>query len=281
MPIYCIVLAEAALAVILYRVLGLRFAEPLLLVPPLWTLALLPCSWLLRRIGHSRVAGGGEALALVYSQGLAGWALLFPLAALSLPLADGLLARADAALGFDYATVYRLGVLIGLKPLGTIYNSFLYQPALVVALLFFIDDQRRMWRFVVASALALLITCLVFPFFPAAGSHVQYGLPHYSASVLPFGDVITGLRERGWHTVELKMLAGLVSFPSYHVAAAAIFVWAAWPVWWARWPLLLLNVAMTFAAIVIGEHYLVDIFGGLAVAVLATKLSRSDVCFDR
>jgi len=75
------------------------------------------------------------------------------------------------------------------------------------------------------------------------------------------------VREGTLRAVPLGDLRGVISFPSYHTAAAVLAIWAVWPVRFARWPMLILNVLMVASAPVEGAHYLVDIIGGALVGV--------------
>ena len=69
------------------------------------------------------------------------------------------------------------------------------------------------------------------------------------------------------------MLVGYVTFPSFHAAAACLFAWSAWQVRWLRWPGFALNLLMAISTIPAGGHYLVDVFGGVAVALAAVWLA--------
>ena len=73
------------------------------------------------------------------------------------------------------------------------------------------------------------------------------------------------LRHGEIRTISPDYFKGYITFPSFHAAAAAIFVWAGWHTR-LRWFLLVLNVAMAFTAMSVGAHYMVDIIGGVALA---------------
>ena len=68
------------------------------------------------------------------------------------------------------------------------------------------------------------------------------------------------------HTVDLGLLRGLVSVPSFHTAAAILYIVVAWPMARLRWPVLVVNLCMLLATPVEGTHYLMDMLGGAAVA---------------
>ena len=205
--------------------------------------------WGLRRIGRPNLGSAMEMLGLFYIQGLAAFFLIAPLASISGPLADPSLAQADQFLGFDWMAYAHLTEPLNL-PLLVAYKSFAWQPAFVALAVFLLGQSNRGWRLVTAAVLALLITSLVFP--PRASTSASALLALKSGSRLLDNSVFTAL----------------IAFPSYHAAAAALYVWGCWKTPF-RWPVLALNVVMLAGAITIGGHYLIDIIGGLVVAAIA------------
>jgi membrane-associated phospholipid phosphatase len=77
------------------------------------------------------------------------------------------------------------------------------------------------------------------------------------------------IRDGSLRVLDLPELGGIVTFPSFHAAAAAIYVWALWPVRFARWLGLLSNSAMLVATPIGGGHFLADVIAGIAVVVLS------------
>ena len=279
---YIVLLIGAAMAggfVVFQRY---RFSAPMLTLPPLWGLLLLSAGPLARRIGHSRIGGCCEATALIYCQGIAICAALPMLAAYSLPFADETLVKLDRAIGFDW-----LSFAMWLKDKATIltvmrafYISFVWQPALVLILLFAFRHDDRAWRFVNAAAVALLLTVLIFPFLPARGGFEYFGItkamyPNLDARTpWEFGDAIARMKS-GTRLITPELMVGYVSFPSYHSASAALFSWAVWPLRRIRWMFVLLNVGMGASALIIGAHYLVDVIAGVAVGFGAIPIATA------
>jgi hypothetical protein len=73
---------------------------------------------------------------------------------------------------------------------------------------------------------------------PAASSHIEP--PACLDHVRDFAPV----REGALRHLNLFALAGIVTFPSFHAASAALYAWALWPVRWMRPLALLANGAM-------------------------------------
>jgi membrane-associated phospholipid phosphatase len=262
---YALLAAEFVVGFFLVAVLGFTVA------PVVWTAAygwppMLAGALMMRRLGWTRVATAVECFGLTYAMAWGSFLVLIPLAAISAPFADPALHWADQAIAFDflgYARMMRPYVHI----LGHSYQSYHWQPLLIIGVLAWTGRTERCWAFVTSGAVALAITMAIFPFFPAEGPFVYYGLKEYGPVVAPwqFGPVLQALKDGARH-IDYSLMTGLVSLPSYHAAAACIFVWATWPTV-LRWVLVPLNTLLLLGTIVIGSHYLVDVIAGVAVAI--------------
>jgi membrane-associated phospholipid phosphatase len=85
---------------------------------------------------------------------------------------------------------------------------------------------------------------------------------------------LLALRGGGPLSFDLSQLQGLISFPSYHTVLAVLLTYA------HRRSLLLIPIAlvngiMLFSIPTVGQHYLVDIIAGAAVAVLAISATAA------
>ena len=79
--------------------------------------------------------------------------------------------------------------------------------------------------------------------------------PHLS---LPFGQI-----------------TGIISFPSYHAAAAVLlgYAFAELPRWVAC-AAFVLEIALVISAVLVGGHYLVDVLAGIIIAVASLTVVR-------
>jgi membrane-associated phospholipid phosphatase len=151
--------------------------------------------------------------------------------------------------------------------------------------LFVVGRAERAWATILAANFALLLTLIIYPFLPAEGTFIHYGIspqqyPNMTAKVAwSFGPAIHAIRDQGARFITRELMVPFISFPSYHAVAASLLAWAAWPIRTLRWPFLLLNIAMAGSALIIGAHYLVDLIAGAAVgiiaAIAATRLLKS------
>lgn len=207
----------------------------------------------------------------------------YPIAADNHGFADARLEAIDRTLQFDWMAWYDVVAAHPiLQYLGrTVYQSIFVTPALVLGY-FAWDGRRAEARLFIASFwLAAILTLVLFSLMPAQGplAFLERGrIPYMPVSALYQAELIPQLRDHALRHVDPGSLHGLVCAPSFHAASAVLYMAAAW---WARplrWPLIALNTAMLLATPVEGTHYLIDIIGGIAVALVAlggaTMLAR-------
>ncbi|MCJ2036219.1 phosphatase PAP2 family protein [Methylobacterium sp. J-068] len=299
--------APAALprSIIPLRRLSASLAAP---HPGLWGLALaialLDAAWL-ARLGIALVPEG-FALAAGLVVALLGLALLFgpvksepslramalasaaliaitlPIAVLhyltatwALPLADARLARAEAALGFDWtAHIGFLEAHPGLaRWLALAYHTSGPQVGLTVIVLGAARRLGRLWAFVQMFGLLLLAVVAVAALVPAAGPYAHYGVTAFpKGSIETLGalwhlDALAQLRAGTLRSLALGDIRGLVTFPSFHVCLAALTAWALAPIPFLGPVVIALNAVILVATLGAGGHYLPDLLAGVALSV--------------
>jgi membrane-associated phospholipid phosphatase len=154
-----------------------------------------------------------------------------------------------------------------------IYHSFVWQPALVTISLSVAGMQGRAWKFANAATISLCLASFIGPLFPADTAVVYYHIPDWPSlkSAWKASEVIHAIRD-GHRLIDRSMIAGLLTFPSYHACCAILFSWALYPLKILRWPVLVLNTAMFYLTVVIGGHYVVDLFGGALLAFVSIRI---------
>jgi membrane-associated phospholipid phosphatase len=181
-------------------------------------------------------------------------------ATIGFPLLDARLAQLDAMLGFDWDTAARW---VSERPLIDLvlqiaYNTMPFQAGVVLL----IGSIRRpgernsefMWLFMVS----MLITCAIFAFTPALGKIGHMGTRYV--------EMLTELRSGGWLVMDYEHPEGIVTFPSFHTTVAIILTYLVRRERWALAIFAPLNILMILSTPTVGGHYLVDVFGGAAVA---------------
>jgi membrane-associated phospholipid phosphatase len=204
----------------------------------------------------------------------------YPLAAETTGYSDAYLSRADRIFGFDWLAWYQcVAAHPALQVAGrAAYQSIYVTPAILLAYFAWTGRKPQARIFIASFWIAALLTLLLFLAVPAKGplAVLWHGrIPYWPVSALYQAHLIPQLRTHALRLVDLQSVQGVVCAPSFHAAAAVLFIAAAWPVRILRWPLLAVNALMILATPVEGTHYLTDILVGMAVALVATAAARS------
>lgn len=229
-------------------------------------------------LGHARVgralADGAAYIVLFAILCLVGALATYPLAALSRGYADAVFQRIDLWLRFDWIAWYEMvAAHRSLQLAGrAAYASIYLTPALILGHFAWTGDRASASRFLLAFWLAIMITLALYPAMPAAGPFATLwtgSIPYMPSSALCQPELIASLRQMPKHLIDPFSLCGLVSAPSFHTAAAIVYILAAWPLGRLRWPVMVVNVAMILSTPVEGTHYLIDLILGAGVALFA------------
>jgi membrane-associated phospholipid phosphatase len=208
---------------------------------------------------------------LTYVTGVANW-----------PLQDHALLAIDRAMGMDPELIARYvndhdwlsGLL--LRAYGLIKLMLLAVPVALTLTIRWV----RLQVFVFAFSIALIITVAISTFVPAIGTWYGLGIAPAQFAALDSSlytaqlrDILA-LRDGSLHYLEMFKLTGIVSFPSFHAASAVLYMWALWPVRFVGPLAAALNVLMIASTPVIGAHYMIDVFGGVALAAISILLGK-------
>lgn len=202
----------------------------------------------------------------------------YPDAAASSGMVDPLLQRGDELLHFDWVRLYRFVAdhrvlqVIGICAYQSIYLS----PVVVLGYLAWAGRCAEAYRFLLSFWTAAVITLILFRWLPAAGpfAYLWHGpIPYMPQSALYQARLIPELQNHAMLAVDLDELHGLVSAPSFHAASAMLYILFARRIPWVGAPLVALNLLMLAATPIEGTHYLVDVVGGIMVALIAFGLT--------
>lgn len=192
--------------------------------------------------------------------------LMYACGALNRPLIDDALMRFDAACGVHLPSIVEWAAA---RPhlqrgLQWAYNSLLLQTPLVIIVLGFAGDARRLSRFVRQFMLATLVCAAVFAVAPAAGPFAAYGYAP-NATQARYLAHLYELREGARTLVTWRGAEGLITFPSFHTTWALLLAWAfrGRPAWFI--PGAVVNAAVIAATLTTGWHYFADVAGGIVL----------------
>lgn len=210
------------------------------------------------------------------------------IAAGHVPLADAKLAHADRLI-FPFVSWPDLVLELAhqdswaLAIANFAYSSMGWQVLLIVVLGSLTGDREACDRFFARWITALSLTMLIHAFWPAGGAFQYYSIPHAAVPAIHSNvgwqqpQIIHDLRAGTIKSVDWSTLEGLISFPSFHAAAAVILarsyrIYAA-----LKWPAAVLNFLMILAAVPCGGHYFVDIVAGVFVAIVTLLVQRDNL----
>lgn len=160
---------------------------------------------------------------------------------------------------------------------GIVYTSHFLVPWLVAAV--FYAYSRPIWAKYMRRVLVLsylgLTTYILLPAAPPwfAAEVGAIDVPVGRVAGFGFGIVPLDVSTR-WLEAQGNPVAAM---PSLHAGFAFLVAIALWPLasrWWLRIPLVLYPLAMAFALVYGGEHYVVDVLAGWACVGLAIVLCR-------
>ena len=227
--------------------------------------------------GRPRLAAASAAFLQMTLFTIGGVVLAYLLAARGGPLWDARLAAADVRLGFNWPAVFRAADAApgALWAGGIAYESLTAQMVVCIVAL---SATRRFEALRIAVAAAImsgLVTILISGAMPAIGNLFDpAAYRHLSPSIAwRERDLIRGLRDGTARVVDLGLLKGIVSFPSYHAALPVILAWAQRDVAWLRIVTPIWAGVTILATPLFGGHYGVDVLAGLVLAVAAMAIA--------
>ncbi|WP_024507169.1 phosphatase PAP2 family protein [Bradyrhizobium sp. ARR65] len=213
---------------------------------------------------------------------LFGTPLSYVTASADLPLQDGNLAHLDQLLGLDWTAYYRFIVdRPALLPYAVFFYAMIGWLGLGVPLLLGLTKNHvRLHQFTMACILTVCVTALISALLPAIGTYQEYRVPAETPNFRATGyliqfDRLPLVRDGSLRLLNVSQLGGIITFPSFHAAAAILAVWACWGVWWIRPLALITNAGMLLATPLVGGHYFVDVIAGSALAVLGIAAAKS------
>jgi hypothetical protein len=201
------------------------------------------------------------------------------------PLQDAFLARADLALGLNWPDfAYWLDQHLSIQRLFHFaYHTISFQIALPLVVLAFARRLEDLRAYLLAFAVAFIVTIFVSALMPAAGPIVF--VDRASFAILKFTgatplDHLARLRDAG-PLVFTDPPGGIATFPSFHATVAVLT-----PLTLRRHhrifiPLLVLDAFMLGGTVTEGAHYYVDVLAGAGMAFSAHALAKRIAAAER
>ena len=211
------------------------------------------------------------------------WALLHALivpilvrvaARLRMPLQDSFFGNADRHLGVSvpaivaWASRHWLGGAINRS-----YGWVVIMLPVAVLLPVLVGKSKYAKQLLVQNLISFAIGLPLFALLPAIGPwryyHVLPTQSQLDSCELPLLALrLPGTYVLGWQD------AGIVCFPSFHVAWAIFFAVTLWGFRSLRIPVALISGMVIISTMTTGWHYFVDVLGGIVLAIVSIVLAR-------
>ena len=199
--------------------------------------------------------------------------------ALGRPFVDAWLDGADRWLGIDVAqiTAWTAQYPSLVSVLNVAYASLAPQLLVPLIVLPVARNSAALWEYVWHLHVSLIGALICLALWPTVYVFTYRGFePLVSPAIIE--ECMTqlwALRNGSFHTVTLQDMQGLISFPSFHTAAAMAVTWSLrHQPRWVWMPIALLNVGLVSATVLLGLHYVTDLIGTAALLALSLLMYR-------
>ena len=146
------------------------------------------------------------------------------------------------------------------------YGIYFFVPT-VFAFFVWKKSPKNYWKYTVAFGVLTYAALVTFLFYPVAPPWLD--VPHVTRILTGSVDVNLGLPV---YKTLFDFLGGnlYAAFPSMHSALPWLVFLYAFKIWkWKSLPVLVIPVGTWFSAVYLGEHYFVDVLGGIVYATIA------------
>ena len=186
---------------------------------------------------------------------------------------DPWLVRLDQGMGFDQLQwlqfTYRYHFLPRLLFRCYVFlnNQIMLMPLCLAAL----GWVRALRVFYMTFLTSLAIGALVYYFFPSTAPASMFSSPYFMDAqmntFIKFYELHHGLPNT-------SLQGGMIAFPSFHVVWSVLCVYACKEKAYLWVPMGVLNVLIIASTVMLGWHYLIDVIGGVVLALLSILMAE-------
>jgi membrane-associated phospholipid phosphatase len=184
------------------------------------------------------------------------------------PMINELLAVLDKALGISAPAIvswFREPAWLNIS-FYIIYSSLLYQVPFLLIYFSYKKDSLFLERIILQYMLAAFLAIFIGALGPSIGTHAWYGFMPNNWQP----NEVKHLYDLRDHILDLGNVDGIITFPSFHAAMGVIFTYAfRYEKAYIFLPIFFLNLLMCLSCVSHGDHFFVDVPGGIAVAFIA------------
>jgi hypothetical protein len=278
---WCVLGAAAVATAVAAHFTGMRFSG--VLPVAVYFAALITIGLVLRQRGYFGIGAFVEGVAQLKLTLFIFGFLAMALAGTNLPYRDAELMAIDRMLfPIDWLAASQwmtanAGVALVLS---LSYTAIVWQGPILLFALAVTGKLRRMRLFILAWAICLFFVLAIFPLVPAVGFYLHNGVAPeampgvYDKIAWLHLNSLQPVRDGILRDIHVTRYSGVVTFPSFHAAAAILFAWGFYGVKSLRVPAFMVNGAMFISSMPVGGHYIIDIAVGSLLCVIALAAAQ-------
>jgi membrane-associated phospholipid phosphatase len=148
------------------------------------------------------------------------------------------------------------------------YTIYFFVPT-IFGFVIWRESHKDYWKYIVALGILTYSALVTFLVYPVAPPWLNQDLPNVTRILTQSVDASLGIPV---YKTMYDFLGSnqFAAFPSMHSALPLLVFLFAYKIWkWKALPVIVIPVGTWFSAVYLGEHYVVDVLGGIAYATAA------------
>lgn len=135
------------------------------------------------------------------------------------------------------------------------------------------NEMRSVYHYYFSFLISLIIGYAIFYFYPTMTSPA-FSYPHHFFTAFQLNTLHQFELERAHDSIHFSLVGGVISFPSFHAIWAVLVMYALWSNPLLRYPIFIVGLIILASTILTGWHYFMDVYAGIAVAILSIWLAE-------
>ncbi|MEO1945863.1 MAG: phosphatase PAP2 family protein [Candidatus Thioglobus sp.] len=150
------------------------------------------------------------------------------------------------------------------------YHSWLWQLLLLPTVITVIGSYKRVITYMLGFTIACAIGGGIYYFWPTTAPATVVHSHYFTQDQYNLVKDFIMMRQGA---TKLLPTEGLISFPSFRVIGAVLFMILCWKNKIILIPIVVLNLILIYATLALGYHYLADVLAGIIIAVFSYYIS--------
>jgi membrane-associated phospholipid phosphatase len=151
------------------------------------------------------------------------------------------------------------------------YGFMTFELAAIPLVLAIMMQKRAINVLFLTMMFTFIVGTLIYYFFPTTAPASMFSNVNFATEQ---HDTFRKFYEIHHHLPITTNLGGLIAFPSFHVVWAVLFAYAFKDKKYLLVPMTVLNSFIILSTVMLGWHYLIDVFAGIAIAVAAIQAAE-------